>query len=563
MGDIEKVTSHKNDEEYAARQLRWLTSGSLADDIVECYREYGVEIKINDKKTTVHGDGLKFKIELGWDATPNQVRKFAETAKIKLNLPELKPIYDNQSLYLSTARNLQTSYNNELLQIMKYPEYATALESQTLAHSIGVDSNGNPVIVDLADYPHAMVCGTTNSGKTVSLKCMITSLLRYQPHEVNLLLVDRLLQFSAFADVPHLSYPIIEDKETFADVMLVLQDEMERRLRLKKADRDAFEKCPHIVCIIDEFPSFLRGLDKERTSAVENAINSMLEEARHERIHLILTVRNPTSSTIGNINVSELRTKLVFQVTNPQKSLNALGIGKVGAEKLKGKGDMYFYQGGEPIHLQGVNITDEEIANIVKVITSSFEAAKESSAPDDDIRMFPRGRYGFTITDDDIQGTNTESNTMQDVVSTVSSGRAYGSNKDGERLANAILWALTQDFVSINMIASELHMNFHNAKKIMQSMCNIGVVDTQQQGPKGQAILPKSIDDLSDEVRSLLKGNGYTEEAIIGVFEKRTGISRSETDDVQEDSFDVENETEDEQADESGLAFSGQIPSAD
>ena len=105
---------------------------------------------------------------------------------------------------LSTARNLQTSYNNELLQIMKYPEYATALESQTLAHSIGVDSNGNPVIVDLADYPHAMVCGTTNSGKTVSLKCMIASLLRYQPYEVNLLLVDRLLHFSAFADVPHI-----------------------------------------------------------------------------------------------------------------------------------------------------------------------------------------------------------------------------------------------------------------------------------------------------------------------------------------------------------------------
>lgn len=50
MGDIEEVTFHKNDEEYAARQLRWLTSGSLADDIVECYREYGVEIKINDKK---------------------------------------------------------------------------------------------------------------------------------------------------------------------------------------------------------------------------------------------------------------------------------------------------------------------------------------------------------------------------------------------------------------------------------------------------------------------------------------------------------------------------------
>ena len=556
MGDIEKVTSHKNGEEYAARQLRWLTSGSLADDIVECYREYGVEIKINDKKTTVHGDGLKFKIELGWDATPNQVRKFAETAKIKLNLPELKPIYDNQSLYLSTARNLQTSYNNKLLQIMKYPEFATALESKILAHPVGIDFKGNPVIVDLTEFPHAMICGTTTSGKTVSLKCMIASLLRYQPYEVNLLLVDRLLQFSAFADVPHLSYPIIEDKETFAGVILVLQDEMERRLRLKKADRGAFEKCPHIVCIIDELPSFLRGLDKERTNAVENAINSMLEEARHERIHLILTVRNPTSSTIGNINVSELRTKLVFQVTNPQKSLNALGIGKVGAEKLKGKGDMYFYQGGEPIHLQGVNITDDEIANIAKTVTSSFKTAKENSAPDDDIRTFPRGRYGFTITDNDIQGTNT--------VFTLSSKQASDGNAEDRCLAETILWTLSQNAVSINDVQKRPGMGNHSkSSEIMDHMCNMGIVGPMQYGPKKRDVLPKSLDDLSDEVKSLLGRNGCSEEDIISAFEKRTGISKPETDDVQEDSFDVENEIEDEQVDESGLAFSGQMPLAD
>lgn len=521
-----------------------------------------MEIKINDEHTILWGDGLRFKVKLKGKTTPNQIEKYAESVKIRLKLPELKLVSEDGSLYLCTAKKSPGVTNNGLLQLINRLEYKEAFESKALAHPIGVDSKGNPFIVDLAEFPHAMVCGMTTSGKTVSLHCIITSLLLHRPREVNLLLCDYYAEFSAWAGIPHLSYPIIDDGETFANIILILKDEMDRRLELRRTDKEAFEQCPHIVCIVDEFPAFLRELDKERANAVTNIMNHMLEGARHLHIYFILTLRDPTSDTIG-IRVSDLRTKLVFQVANPQKSLNALGLGGIGAEKLKGKGDMYFFQGGDSVHLQGVYISDEEIKEIVKRIINSFEAAKESSAPDDDIRMFPRGRYGFTITDDDIQGTNTGSNTMQDVVSTVSSGRAYGGNKDDERLANAILWTLTQDFVSINMITSELHMNFHNAKKIMQSMCNIGVVDTQQQGPKGQAILPKSIDDLSDEVRSLLKGNGYTEEVIIGVFEKRTGISKPETDDVQEDSFDVENEIEAEQADESELAFSGQMPSAD
>ena len=556
MSDIGKVTPRNNDyEDEADRQIRLLTSFQTANDIVKCYRKYGVEIRINDDHTKLWGDGLRFKVQLKGQTTINQIKKYAENVRIRLRLPELKPIFESGSLYLSTAKKSPKITDNGVLEVSDCLEYKEAFESEALAHPIGIDSKGNPFIVDLAEFPHAMVCGMTTSGKTVSLHCMIASLLHHQPREVNLLLCDRLLHFSAWTGIPHLSYPIIDDEETFASAILLLKDEMNQRLELKKTNRAAFEQCPYIVCIVDEFPSFLRGLDKKRANAVVNAINCMLEEARHQRIHFILTVRDPTSDTIG-IKVSDLRTKLVFQVANPQKSLNALGLGKVGAEKLKGSGDMYFYQGGEPLHLQGVNITDEEIGNIVKKITSSFEAAKENSAPDDDIRVFPRGRYGFTITDDDIQQKN--------ALFALSNKRAGDGNAEDKRLADVIFQTLSKNAVSINDV-QKLHGMSHHSKAVdaMEHMQKMGIVGPGQGGPKKRDVLPKSIADLSAEVRSLLERYDYTEEDITGAFAKRTGTGKPETDDAREDSFGSEGETEDEQTREFGLAFSSKITLTD
>ena len=68
-----------------------------------------------------------------------------------------------------------------------------AFEDQNMALPLilGKNISGDPVIADLAPMPHLLVAGTTGSGKSVGLNCMILSLLyRYGPDQCKLIMID-------------------------------------------------------------------------------------------------------------------------------------------------------------------------------------------------------------------------------------------------------------------------------------------------------------------------------------------------------------------------------------
>src|SRR5690606_4547181 len=60
-----------------------------------------------------------------------------------------------------------------------------------LAVALGSNVAGEPVIVDIAQMPHALIAGATGSGKSVAINTFLCSILfRASPAEVKFILVD-------------------------------------------------------------------------------------------------------------------------------------------------------------------------------------------------------------------------------------------------------------------------------------------------------------------------------------------------------------------------------------
>ncbi len=82
--------------------------------------------------------------------------------------------------------------------------------------------------------PHLLVSGTTGSGKSVCINCIILSILyKATPEEVKLILVDpKKVEFSMYRDIPHLYCPIVTDPKKAAGALYSAVAEMERRFEL-------------------------------------------------------------------------------------------------------------------------------------------------------------------------------------------------------------------------------------------------------------------------------------------------------------------------------------------
>ena len=110
-----------------------------------------------------------------------------------------------------------------------------------------------------------------------------------------------------FNNLSHLSYPVIHDSNTLAEVILLLGDEMTRRTNLELSDMPAFEKQPYIICAIDEFSWFIDNItDKVKTEKVINILNDILRYGRHNKIHLVLSIYDPTKEN-AKINLSDIQ----------------------------------------------------------------------------------------------------------------------------------------------------------------------------------------------------------------------------------------------------------------
>lgn len=208
------------------------------------------------------------------------------------------------------------------------------------ACAAGIDSNNNPVIIDIAKAPHVLIAGTTGSGKSVLLNSIICSLLyKATPATAQFIMIDpKQVEMTAYKDLPHLYKPIVTDVQNAVDTLAAACVEMDRRYKTLAAAgykqlADKPELFPRLYIVIDELADLMLTSKK----SVESYIVRIAQLGRAAGVHLIIATQRPTTNIITGLIKANIPTKIALAVSNTADSMTVLNHG--GAEKLTGRGD--------------------------------------------------------------------------------------------------------------------------------------------------------------------------------------------------------------------------------
>ncbi len=272
--------------------------------------------------------------------------------------------------------NTQSSFVY-LKEVLTFAEFKESASKLTLA--LGKDIAGLPVMADLGDMPHLLIAGTTGSGKTVCVNCLILSMLfKATPSELKLLMIDpKMVELAPFNGLAHLLCPVVTDARKASVALNWVVNEMEERyqflaklgVRNIEAYNEKQERLPYIVVIIDE----LADLMNIARDQIESAITRLAQLSRAVGIHLILATQRPSVDVITGVIKANFSARISFKVASKVDSRTVLDMN--GADKLLGRGDMLFLRPGESklIRAQGSLVSDNEIERVVDFIKSQGE----------------------------------------------------------------------------------------------------------------------------------------------------------------------------------------------
>ena len=201
----------------------------------------------------------------------------------------------------------------------------------SLAAVIGLDGD-EAVDVDLvADGPHAVIGGTTGSGKSELLRTLVASMAAlHPPDHVSFVLVDYKggSTFDGCARLPHVATVVTDlDGSRTERVLAGVDAELTRRERwLRTVDRPDLVgasavdgRPPRLVVVIDEFATLTRDHP--------DALRSLVDVARRGRslgVHLVLATQRPAGAMTDEIRANtDLR--IALRMADPADSTDVVG----------------------------------------------------------------------------------------------------------------------------------------------------------------------------------------------------------------------------------------------
>jgi S-DNA-T family DNA segregation ATPase FtsK/SpoIIIE len=323
---------------------------------------------------------------------------------------------------------------------------------RTLPLPMGVTINGDPLIIGLEDLPHLLVAGTTGSGKSVFVNACIVGLCSMRrPDELKMVLVDpKRVEMAVYEKLPHILTPPVTDPKKAVHALAWAIREMERRYSLFAASRVRNlpsyneivipkDRLPNIVIVVDELADLMMTAAKE----VEEYICRLAQMARATGIHLMLATQRPSVNVITGLIKANVPARVAFTLPTMMDSRTIIDTG--GAEKLLGKGDMFFLstQNPKPVRVQSPWIDERSISRWLDYL----------------INMFGEPIY----TDIDDQGDTP-------------AGFEESGNFDDPLFGEAVKVVISSGMASASGLQRRLRVGFTRAGRIVDMMESAGII---------------------------------------------------------------------------------------
>ena len=238
---------------------------------------------------------------------------------------------------------------------------------------LGLDHEGVPLLLRLPspNVAHALIAGTTGSGKTALARTIVAS-LAWHNHQraLQVVLIDpKGRGFAPFAGLPHLLDGIVDDVDGAARMLARLVATMEQRDAERRAE-------PRIVIAIDE----LADLVQVGGRPVEQHITRLTQRGREAGMHLVACTQKPAAAVIGSLIKSNFPVRLVGAVTSPEDAKVATGMAGTGAEQLLGQGDFLVVAKGQVTRMQAAYIAVDEMRDLVAALQAGERPALPAAA---------------------------------------------------------------------------------------------------------------------------------------------------------------------------------------
>ena len=361
-----------------------------------------------------------------------------------------------------------------LRDLLESPEFKKS--ASKLSFAAGKDIAGKAVVTDIAKMPHVLIAGATGSGKSVCINTLIMSILyKASPEEVKLIMIDpKVVELSVYNGIPHLMIPVVTDPKKAAGALNWAVAEMDRRYRIFaeynvrdmkgynekiKTETEITGEKPtpmsQLVIIVDE----LADLMMVASGDVEGAICRLAQLARAAGIHLVVATQRPSVNVITGLIKANMPSRIAFAVSSGVDSRTIIDMN--GAEKLLGKGDMLFYPAGypKPARVQGSFVTDEEVQSVVQFLRSNNVTADYD---EEVVSQVNTSEPGMTAAGDD--------------------------NDRDTYFAEAGRLIIDKEKASIGMLQRTFKIGFNRAARIMDQLCEAGVVGGEE-GTKPRKVL--------------------------------------------------------------------------